>query len=239
MMEVLRDTDKATAEEVGNYRRQVKGFREYVELWVHEIKTPLTGLSLKLSGEDRAVKVYLNEIENYIDQALYYSKIDMAEKDYVIKNVSLEKVVKDVIRRNKDSLIMSNVKVKLDEVCGTVRSDAKWLEFVISQVVSNAIKYRGKNPELAIWTEKTAKGVVLRLRDNGIGIRKSELRRVFEKGFTGSNDRKTRASTGMGLFIAKELCRELMHEIAISSEQGEFTEVRITFMENDFYLTDV
>lgn len=235
--EALAETNKAAAEEVGDYRRQTKDFREYIELWVHEIKTPLTGLNLKLRGGARAEKIYLSEMENYIDQALYYSKIDATEQDYIVKQVDLAKIVNNVVRRNKDSLIAGGVKVRAEELNHAVHSDAKWLEFVVNQVVSNAIKYRSDQPELVITAAKTKSGVTLRLRDNGIGIRQSELKRVFRKGFTGSNDRKTKASTGMGLYIAHELCRGLGHEIAIDSKVGEYTEVEIRFDGHDFFLT--
>lgn len=235
--DAIRQINKAMIEEIGVYRRQTDNFRDYIELWVHEIKTPLSGLTLSLRSENRNQKIFLDEMENYIDQALFYSKVDTIDKDYVIKTISLEKTINSVIRRNKDSLIMHNIKIVIEKQKYSVHSDPKWLEFIINQIILNSIKYRADNPEIKISTEKTKDQITLKIRDNGIGIKKSELKHVTEKGFTGNNDRKTKTSTGMGLYIANQLAKDLGHKISVNSKEGEYTEVEILFCDHNFYLT--
>ncbi len=233
--EVLFDTDRSLAEEIADYARNNKEFRDYIELWVHEVKTPLTGLKLSLHKSDRVQKTYLEEIENCINQALFYSKVGAAEKDYVIKPVGLRTIVNSAIKSNKDSLIKNGMRIETENLNMTVHSDPKWLEFIINQVILNAVKYRGAgDAQIKIFAQEEGGQIVLRIRDNGIGIKKSELKQVLKKGFTGSNDRRRGSSTGMGLYISNELSRDMGHKLEIDSVEGEFTEVKITFGNNRY-----
>lgn len=235
MCGALYEAGKAMTEEVSDSRRYVDGYRDYVEMWVHEIKTPLAGLGLSLRKESRETKIYLEEMANYIEQALYYSKIDTVDKDYVVKQVKLSEIVKVVVKNGKDSLIKNGVKVVMRDLDVVVNSDAKWLEFILNQIVVNAVKYRKDDPKIEIFAEQGEGRTLLKVRDEGIGIKKSELKRVFEKGFTGSNDRKVKVSTGMGLYIADRLAKELGHKLRIDSMEGEWTEVSVEFGKEKFF----
>ena len=113
-----------------------------------------------------------------------------------------------------------------------IYTDSKWLIFIINQIINNSVKYKTDNPVLEINGSKTDSVIQLEIKDNGIGIRESEIGRVFQKGFTGSNGRNRRGATGMGLYICKELCDRLGIEIKIDSEFNEYTSVKILFPNN-------
>jgi signal transduction histidine kinase len=248
--DILATTAKTVADNVLANERQMHDFRDYIELWVHEVKTPLTGLKLGGRKLPRAAKIQLDEIENYINQALFYAKLGAAEKDYVVKPVNLHDIANSVVRQNKDALIEHKIKVELDfgEGAGknnantNIKSDPKWLEFIVNQIILNAIKYRkttGKNtPAISFSTQKIGGNTAFVIRDNGIGIDKTDLPRVLEKGFTGSNGRERKASTGMGLYIASRLAADLGHQIEVASAAGKWTEARIVFGNDDFLNPD-
>ncbi len=235
LSETIYETDKAMNEQLARYKRQTADFRDFIELWVHEVKAPLSSLGLALRGENRRHKIYLKEIADHIDRALFYAKVDTVDKDYVIKKVNLETVINEVVKANKDALIDAGIKIVMEDVNITVSSDPKWLRFIVNQVVLNAIKYRrDKSPEISLSARRINDGTELMIRDNGIGVEPSELKRVFEKGFTGANGRGRQSSTGMGLYISRKLCEDLGHKINIESEVGEYTEVTIVFGDNRF-----
>lgn len=235
LMEILSTTDKSMLDRVNDHSRKMADFRDYIELWVHEIKTPLSSLNLAMRNQDRRSKTYLQAIGNYIDQALFYSKIDTVDKDYLIKEVNLDKIVKEVVRSNKDALIQGDIKINLENLDHTVYSDPKWLYFIINQIVLNAIKYRDKKPAIRIYAECYNNVITLHIHDNGIGIKPSEVKKIFGKGFTGSNDRQKQASTGMGLYIANMLSTDLGHSLTVESEVGKYTEVNISFGKDSHY----
>ncbi len=239
LYDTLASANKSLADEVAGYDRAMKNFRDYIELWGHEIKTPLTGLKLSLRRGSRAQKIYLEAIENYIDQALFYAKVDTVAKDYVIREVSLAAVVGAVVRGNKDALIAAGIKIHTENLDATVMSDSKWLTFIINQFVLNAIKYRKNNdPEIEFRAEKRSSNpeasLALIIRDNGIGIKHSEQSHIFGKGFTGSNDRARQSSTGMGLYLSSRLATDLGHRLTIASNEGEWTELRLEFGSDDY-----
>lgn len=230
----LHDTDKSMNEHIAEFKNQTSDFRDFIELWVHEIKTPLTGLALSANKNQ---KQYISSIENYIEQALYYSKISTVDKDYIIKRICLKDIVNNVIRSNKEILMEQKIKIELTELDDVVLSDPKWLQFIINQIIQNSIKYRSKNPTIKISSTKFKNKTALEILDNGIGIKPSELKHITEKGFTGSNDRKTKASTGMGLYIAEKLSTDLGHKLIFESELNKYTKVCIKFGYDDFHAT--
>ena len=162
---------------------------------------------------------------------MYYVRSNKVEKDYIIKKTNLRKVIDNVITKNKKDLI--NKKIKIDiKVKDYVYSDSKWLEFIINQIIINSIKYTKENPEIIIKQIKTKENVILSIKDNGIGIKKEEQNKVFNKGFTGTNGRKNNNSTGIGLYLVKKLTEKLGHNIKIISKENIGTEVQIIFPVN-------
>ena len=182
----------------------------------------------------------LDKLDNYIDQILYFVRSENAEKDYLIKEIELQKIIKDVALKNKDDLLENKVNLEVDIHNEKVLTDSKWLEFVLNQIINNSIKYKKNNnePIIKISVKDEKDKVYLTIWDNGIGIPKNDIKRVFDKSFTGENGRIMAKSTGMGLYIVKKLCDKLGHKIIIESEIHKYTKITIIFYKNDFYKVD-
>ena len=236
LYQALYDINKSMNENINMINNYVQEFKEYIEMWVHEVKIPIATLELLSNNKDKKIKVQLKRLEDYVDQVLYYTRSENAEKDYLIKETDLAKVVKNVGLKNMDSLLENKVDYIVD-VKDIVLTDSKWLEFILSQIVNNSIKYKRniKNSYIKINSYKEDDKTILTILDNGIGINKSDLKQVFKKSFTGVNGRNTSKSTGMGLYIAKNMCTKLGHKIDIESQEGEYTKVIITFLNNNYY----
>ena len=241
LYQVLYEINKSMNENVKDLEISLTDFKEYIELWIHEIKLPIASLMLmnhnQKSKLDKKYEEQIKRIDDYVDQILYFVRSENAEKDYLIKDISLKKVINSVAMKNKNDLLEKriNFEVKLDDI--KVLTDAKWLEFIINQIVSNSMKYIRKDVDniIRISVEESIKQIDLIIYDNGIGIPEKDIRRVFEKTFTGENGRTTSKSTGMGLYIVKKLCEKLGHKITIKSKVNEYTKIIITFSKNDFY----
>ena len=239
--EVLYDINKSMNENVKKYEIRLNDFKEYIELWIHEIKLPIASLTLmnhnQKSKIDKRYVEQIRRIDNYVDQILYFVRSENAEKDYLIKEANLKKIINNVAMRNKDDLLEKNINFMVDVGNIRILTDSKWLEFIINQIVSNCIKYTKDNGEkiIKLYIEEDSKQINLHIYDNGIGIPSKDIKRVFEKTFTGENGRTMSKSTGMGLYIVKKLCDKLGHKITIDSIKGEYTDVIISFAKNDFY----
>ena len=237
----LYEINKSMIEKVKEYNLSITDFKEYVEMWIHEVKIPISSLILLSHNHKNQIdKRYIEQVrklDNYIDQILYYVRSENAEKDYLIKKQNLQEIIKSVALKNKDDLLENNVRLEVDVKKKQVLTDTKWLEFILNQIINNSIKYKRETTDSYIKItalEKESK-IYLCILDNGIGIPKDNLSRVFDKSFTGLNGRKKAKSTGMGLYIAKKLCKKLGHIITIESKVGEYTKVTIIFSQNDFY----
>lgn len=242
-VDVLRECDKSMAEHVADYRRQSREFREYIEMWVHEAKIPVASLRLMCHNNGSTSKKMagqLGRIDDYIENVLYYARSENAEKDYVIKEVSLKKSFGNVAVKNREALQIMDAGIETSGLDLYVMTDGKWLEFIIGQLMANSMKYCSGERKLVIraCAEQTDDRVVLHFRDNGKGIVEGDLPYVFEKSFTGRNGRENKGSTGMGLYIVRNLCERLGHQIEVFSEYGEYTEVQLSFVKNDFFKMD-
>lgn len=175
----------------------------------------------------------LEKIEAFVEQVLYYSRSNTVEKDYIVKKISLKELCYDVLRKNSRLFIQNKVGVITEDLEENVFSDAKWLEFILNQLLTNSVKYSNKpDARVKISAQRMENGIVLEIEDNGIGIKDNELSRIFDKGFTGTNGRINERSTGMGLYICKKLCDKLGHGIKASSIYGKGTTVSIVFPKN-------
>ena len=241
LCQALYEIDKSMNENVRIEKEQLLDNKEYIEMWIHEVKRPLASLVLTLNNQknilDRKTKNILKRLEDYVDQVLYYVRSENAEKDYFIKEVDLSKVIKNVGIKNMDDLLDNKVEFIVDKTNYKVFTDSKWLEFILNQIVNNSIKYKRNidNSYIKIYVKDNLDTTVLIIEDNGIGIKSSDIRQVFDKTFTGTNGREKTTSTGMGLYIAKNLCKKLGHKIEIESKENEYTRVFITFAKNKFY----
>lgn len=235
----LYEINKTMNEEIKKYKLSLEEFKEYIEMWVHEVKLPLSSILLMTYKQDDISKVIepTKRIENFVEQVLYYARSENAEKDYIIKECDLKEIVSKVIKKNKEIFILEKIEIKLEKLDNKkVLSDSKWLEFIINQIISNSLKYVDKEKSIiTISAVENEKNIILKIQDNVIGIPKSDIKKVFDKSFTGENGRKIQTSTGMGLYIAKQLCEKLGHKIEIESEQNKYTSVFITFNKNEAY----
>lgn len=233
----LYEIDKSMNEKINEYKISFNDFKEYIEMWIHEVKLPISSLILinHNSTQNNKINYQIKKIEDYVEQILFYVRSENASKDYLITKCNLNKIINNVLLKNKDELLYKNIDIKLENINTYVYTDSKWLEFIINQIISNSIKYSKENPYIKFSIKEINKTKILSIYDNGIGICKSDINRVFDKTFTGKNGRKIKSSTGMGLFICKNLCNKLGHKINIKSEEGKYTEVQIEFYDNDFY----
>lgn len=183
----------------------------------------------------KSINEELDKVENYIEQALFYARSNTVEKDYYIKKVILKEIVNESIKKNKNILIHEKISVNIHDLEQEVYTDNKWIEFILNQIIQNSIKYRKNDSYLEMYAEEKKENVVLYIKDNGIGIKKGEITRVFEKGFTGTNGRLIgKKSTGIGLYLCKKLCNKLGIEIELNSIQNEGTEIRLVFPKNSY-----
>ena len=145
----------------------------------------------------------LSRIEGYVEQALFYTRSNSVEKDYIIKKVNLKEMVSSCIKKNARALIESRISVQLQDLEEDVFTDAKWIDFIVGQILNNSIKYRREqDPRIKIFAEPRQNSIRLVISDNGIGIPAQDIQRVFEKGFTGENGRKFMRSTGCLLYTS-------------------------------------
>ena len=236
----LYDINKSMIENINEYRKNVIEFKEFVELWIHEVKIPISSLVLKCHNNkekyDNSFLSIIRRLDNNIDEILYYVRSENTEKDFAISEVDIKEVVRNVGIKNKDDLLENEISFEPDLKKCIIHTDKKWLEFIINQIINNSIKYKkGKDSIIKITSIEENEKVILEIYDNGIGIPSKDIKRVFEKSFTGSNGRNKVKSTGMGLYIIKKLCDKLGHNIYIESEEKEYTKVIIEFGKNDIY----
>ena len=236
LYDVLDEVNKNEHDLISNLKNKQEDFKEYIELWIHEVKLPIATLTLMNRNNKKTLRV-LKELEDYVEQILYYVRIENANNDYLIKEWDLDTIIKNVALRNKDDLLALDIDFKVDNCNLKVLTDSKWLEFIINQIVSNSIKYKKeKDSSLEITGQDFDNFVTITIYDNGKGISKSDLPRVFNKTFTGNNGRSSGSkSTGMGLYLCRELCEKLGHKIEIDSRVNEYTKVTITIYKKDFY----
>lgn len=241
VQEVLQDANKSMYEYVAKYRRESIDFQEFIELWVHELKLPVSSLQLMLYNEKINIppKAWeqLRRIDSYIDTVLYYARSQNSEKDYTIKEISLKKIIGKTAVKMREDLNLHEIQLTIDTVDFKVITDGKWLEYMLGQLMANSIQYAadGRGREIHIYAEADKGCVLLHFWDNGIGISLSDLPYIFEKSFTGENGRIHAKSTGMGLYIVKSMCKKLGHSITANSERGAYSEFIIRFTKNDFY----
>lgn len=231
--EVLTQAAKSMNDRIAGHARAQEDYREYIETWVHEIRLPISSVLLLCENNKGRLADSVAEetarIDGYVEQALYYARSAQPEKDYVVRPVQLDALIKDTLKRHARVLIGAQARIRLALQPLRVHSDPKWLEFMIGQVLANSIRYRRQPFELTISVREDASGAQLSIADNGIGIPAQDVGRVFEKGFTGENGRERARSTGMGLYLCRQLCDKLHIGLAIASTQGEGTQLTFTF----------
>ena len=233
---LLTLTAKDMNDTISKYRRETQDYREYIEAWVHEIKTPIASIDLMLAnrpGEDTAaLKEELNLIEDYVRQALFYARSSSLAQDYIIRPVGLADCINPVLRRQARRFINGHIALITDGLDTMVRTDAKWVSFIVGQLIENALKYvkTSPSPQISITACQMNRLIRLSITDNGCGIPPEDLPRVCDKGFTGQQGhQKGSKATGIGLYLCKRLCDKMGLSFSICSEFGHGTTATIDF----------
>lgn len=233
LFELLHRSGRAMVGAVSDAQASQRAYREYVESWVHEIKTPITASQLICRNIDanirRKLLPELAQIENHVERALFYARAESPERDFVIRKVSLADIVSQALEHHRALLMQSGVCVEMDGLDCAVYTDEKWAAFLLGQLLQNAIRYRREAPTIQLSGKAMGQQIQLSVTDNGIGIPAHELPRVFDQGFTGSNGRTRGGATGMGLYLCKKLGDFLQIDLTVHSVEKEGTGVLLTF----------
>lgn len=239
-VDYLYDINKSMIERINKNKLNITNFKEFIEIWIHEVKIPISSLVLKCHNNqdkyDKSFLAIIRKLDNSIDEILYYVRSEYTDKDFSISETNLKEIVRNVSIRNKDDLLENKIALDVNLNDFKVSTDKKWLEFILNQIINNSIKYKkDSNSIIKIDSFEKDDKIILEIFDNGIGIPKKDLKRVFEKSFTGMNGRNRAKSTGMGLYITKKLCDKLGHNLKIESIENEYTKVIIEFGKNNLY----
>lgn len=209
---------------------------DYITKWVHEIKIPISVCELiadKLEETEESEQLILefDRMKFLINQVLYTSRASSYSEDLQISEINIEKVVKEAVKRSAAFFISKNISLELGNIKYNVLSDEKWLTYIIDQLINNACKYvpEGGNGKIEIYAKEEEKAVKLYVKDNGVGIKEKDIRRIFDRGFTGENGRGQAKSTGMGLYLSKKIAYKLNHDIFVESEDGKGTRFAVCF----------
>lgn len=234
--QVLRELHSLYEGEILRSDKLHKEHLRFINQWVHQMKTPLSVIQLQLQeyeGEEKYdnMQEEINKLKEGLNMVMYFARLDSFQRDFLVEKISLKKLIRDTVNEEKKIFIKNRIipKIDIDESI-EVYSDAKWLKFIVGQLIINGVKYsKGKGKELIIKVLDDEKKIKLSVIDKGVGISTKDIKRVFDLFFTGENGRKYGESTGMGLYITKEVCKNLGHEVEIESVVNEGTMVTIKF----------
>lgn len=232
-VDLIHAQEKSRVDTENMSAKSSKDMEQYYNIWVHQIKTPISGMNVLLQSMEPTEEVgelqnQLFSVEQYVDMALQYQKIKSTTNDFSFAEIPLNKVIRENIRKYARLFIAKKLAVRYEETALRVLTDEKWISFVLGQIITNAVKYSDKG-SITISACEDERNTYLSVKDEGIGISPEDLPRVFERGYTGYNGRADKKSTGIGLFLCKSVTRMLGHKIQISSEPGKGTEVTIIF----------
>ncbi len=217
-------------------KREAADTEDYYTLWTHQIKTPIAALRLILQSQNTAdKKLYMEqelfEIEQYAEMALHYLRLHNMENDFLFQEYDLYEITSHALKKYSIQFIEKRLSLQFEEFAYSFVTDEKWLEFVIGQIISNAVKYTKQGGvNIRFENENTP---ILRIFDTGIGISKTDLPRIFEKGFTGYNGHMDKRSTGIGLYLCKQVTDRLKIRLEVESEIGKGTCFSLHFPKQD------
>lgn len=230
---ILKQNNKYQNDKIAGMQKQSRDYRDFLDTWVHEIKTPITSARLIIENEKNPttlkIEDELRKIDNFVELVLYYARSSDVEKDFKVENTTLKALVSTALKTYSKPIIQAGGRIHMEGMDIPVCADSKSCSFIIGQVISNAIKYRQEEFCLEFRSQVQKNRIALLIHDNGIGISKADLSRVFDKGFTGENGRRFSKSTGIGLYLCKKLCDRMNIAISISSEKGQGTTVALYF----------
>lgn len=226
--------------EMNRIQERQKEHYDFIISWFHEIKTPIAVLRLlqQTDMDANSLREEIVKIENFVDQALYYAKLDSFNQDYDIQNCDMIQISKEVVKSHAKTFISKKIRIDMQADSLEVQSDPKWLQFIVNQLLTNSLKYTEPGGKITVSALETLQEKQLLIHDGGIGISQKDLPRIFNRGFTGETGRRYTRSTGMGLYLAQQLSNKLGHYISCTSEVGVYTQFIIHFpKDDDPYLT--
>lgn len=239
---LAKELYQAKQELISENRIARKEMLDYYGMWVHQIKTPIAAMDILLQNTEQVLyqldeasiqeampvsdmKMELFKIEQYVEMALNYLRVEDISSDLSFKKYAIDDMVRQVIRKYSKIFISKKIKMNFKPTERYVVTDEKWFVFVLEQIISNALKYT-KQGQISIYMEENS----LVIEDTGIGIPAEDLPRIFEKGFTGYNGRENKKSTGIGLYLCKNIMDKLQWNITADSEVGTGTKIYLTKM---------
>ncbi|WP_175987704.1 sensor histidine kinase [Bacillus sp. Marseille-Q1617] len=225
--------------EAASNRRMIEQEKDELLAWIHEVKTPLTAMSLIIERlNDPELKASLKyewlRIHLLLDQQLHHKRIDFLENDLYIEKTDLEELIYGEIKTVQSWCIQKGIGFDINLKVEDVLSDSKWLAFILRQLLTNAVKY-SKESDIEIMSDREHGHTILKIRDYGKGIDQRDLPRIFEKGFTSTINHQNTASTGMGLYLTKKVAGTLHIDVKTESVPGEGSTFTLIFPEeNEF-----
>lgn len=221
MLEVTR-----LAEMEVSQQQQKQELLEDFGLWLHQIKTPVAALDLLIQTEApaQAMKTEVFKINDYLQLLLNYLRTNLDQQDFVFQTVAVEPLVKQTVKKYATFFSQKNLTLQLKSLTGSVTTDPKWAQFILEQILFNAIKYT-KDGTITLWFSENQ----LHIADTGIGILPEDLPRVFEKGYTGFNGRTQQRASGLGLYLSKTIAKKIGCQITIESKVNHGTTVTVSF----------
>ena len=227
----IQELEEANLNLRNDFLAKEKELQEYFLIWIHQIKTPITAGKLicdsDIENENvKNIKKELIYIEDYTNMALSYLKMANHNTDMDISLVNLDDIIRPLIKKYAILFISNNIKLEYKKLNVKVITDSKWCMVVIEQLLSNAIKYTKNGTVSITFNEKEN---YLEIKDNGIGIKESDLPKIFDKGYSGFNGRQNQKSTGIGLFLVKQILDKLGQKVKLESKLDEGTSVKVYF----------
>ena len=231
-----------TQQEYGKEQKlKIADYENYIEKWAHEIKKPLSLMTLLLDNRKGEMSPLVHTrmlyVRDYarqsVEQILYFSRLGAVHKDYCFEQLSVLETCREAVEDNFSLLEEAGFSVVYTGDDRNAVSDKKGFMFILGQIISNSVKYAGKNPaptiQFSVADHADSGEIILSISDNGTGIPVSDLPFVFDKGFTGDTGSYLSRSTGMGLYLVRQMANDLTLKVSIFSNANGGTTVTLMF----------
>lgn len=224
------------------YRQKMNNLRDYITQVIHDIKVNLSVCDMvinRFENEDEKLKKLIFQLEQMkfkSNDILYITRANHYSEDILSERIEIEAIVRAAIKENTEFLISKGISIETDILSYEFVSDKKWVHYIVTQIINNSSKYTFENGTIEIIGYEDENGYYLNIKDNGIGISKDEITRVFDKGFTGTNGRQNTKSTGMGMYYSKKMAKILGIGLDVESDKGVYTNFKISFFKISDYI---
>ncbi|SFR73012.1 sensor histidine kinase [Anaeromicropila populeti] len=232
LLKQLSDYNRKLEEQMASRQEEQM---EYYSMWIHQIKTPIAAMHLLIQlAEEGSYKKEMGQelfkVEQYVEMVLQFQRLDSLSSDLFLKSLELQDVIKQAVKKYSVLFIRKKIALELEDIQEVIVSDEKWLVYVLEQLISNALKYTMEGSIRIYMDSEEKKSLVI--EDTGIGIREEDIPRIFDRGFTGYNGRMDKKSTGIGLYLCKQILDKLGHTIWVESELGKGTKFILNLEES-------